>query len=260
MSQFLASLVSGALLLTCTGCTPASNEPLAQNQNPANAEYRVDPSDFLDAKALLATAQAADSLTDAEKDGLLLMREEEKLARDVYQKLYEIWGKRIFDNISKSEQTHTTAIAALLDRYDIADPVTDDTAGVFTNETLQNLYNDLVAQGSVSLEAALTVGATVEDLDIKDLQDLLAQTDKPDITTVYKNLMRGSRNHLRAFYRQLGGEYEAQYITAEELEQIVNSPQERGGGHEGRGNGGGQGQGGGRGQGGGQGGGGRGWR
>ena len=86
------------------------------------------------------------------------MREEEKLADDVYIMLYEKWGKRIFQNISRSEQTHTDAIKALLTRYELPDPASSST-GVFTNPDLQTLYNDLIARGSESLAEAFEVGA-----------------------------------------------------------------------------------------------------
>ncbi len=79
--------------------------------------------------------------------------------------------------------------------------------------------------------AALQVGATIEDLDIHDLEELIAQADNEDIRTVYQNLLKGSGNHLRAFWYELslnGGEYEAQYISAEELAAIVTSERERG--------------------------------
>ena len=102
---------------------------------------------------------------------------------------------------------------------------------MFENENLQTLYNDLIRQGSVSLAEALKVGATIEDLDIKDLQELLAKTDNQDISIVYRNLMKGSRNHMRSFYGQLqkaGLGYEAQYITADELARIISTPRERG--------------------------------
>ncbi|MCA9362623.1 DUF2202 domain-containing protein [Candidatus Kaiserbacteria bacterium] len=176
------------------------------------------------------------TLSEAETNGLLLMREEEKLARDVYQTLYEQWGLKIFNNIAQSEQTHTEAVRDLFEKYNITDPVTDDTIGVFKNETLQQHYNDLVAQGSASEVAALTVGATVEDLDIADLQDLIVETDNEDILFVYDNLSRGSRNHLRSFTKQLtmrSESYEAQYITAEEYKAILESTQETGNGDPG---------------------------
>ena len=75
--------------------------------------------------------QAVD-LTDSEKYWLTYMREEEKLARDVYIFLYDKWGSQIFNNISVSEQTHMDAIKTLLDRYGIPDPVADKGPGVFT--------------------------------------------------------------------------------------------------------------------------------
>lgn len=193
-----------------------------------------------------------EELSTVEESGLIFMREEEKLARDVYLTLYEKWVQKIFNNIAQSEQTHTEAVRGLLEKYDITDPVTDDTVGVFANAELQTLYDQLVEEGSESLVAALRVGATIEDLDIKDLEDNLALTDNEDIAMVYENLQRGSRNHLRSFVSQLeaqGASYEPQYISEDEYESIISSEKETGDGAS-RGWGGGQGHGGGQGQGG----------
>lgn len=188
--------------------------------------------DFVSTRPVVASLPNQ-SLSQAEIDGLLLMREEEKLARDVYQTLYGEWGLRIFANIAQSEQTHTEAVRDLLEKYNLEDPVTDDTIGVFQNEELQGLYNSLTERGQQSELEALTVGAIIEDLDIKDLQDLAAETDNEDIQLVYENLTRGSRNHLRAFTRQLynrGGSYEPSYISVSDYEAILESAQETGGG------------------------------
>lgn len=174
----------------------------------------------------------AEELSAAEEAGLIKMREEEKMARDVYAFLYEEWQAPIFDNIAQSEQRHMNAVKLLLDKYGLVDPVTDPTAGVFTPESgMTELYEQFTTQGTESLIGAFTAGATIEDMDIRDLQDLIAQTDNADITQVYTNLLRGSRNHLRAFvYRLslLGVTYEAQYITPEELQDIITSPWETG--------------------------------
>jgi hypothetical protein len=163
--------------------------------------------------------------------GLIKMREEEKLARDVYLVLHEKWGHRVFSNIAQSEQQHMDAMKALLDKYNLKDPVGTSSAGVFTDPELQGLYTSLVEQGEQSLVEALKVGATIEDLDIKDLYDFLEQTDNGDIKTVYQNLVKGSRNHLRAFTKQLsmnGIIYRAQFLTSEQINDIISSPQERG--------------------------------
>ncbi len=173
-----------------------------------------------------------EDLSTEEEDGLIHMREEEKLARDVYTTLYERWGLAIFSNIAASEQAHMTAIKLLLDKYDLDDPVTDSTVGVFTNTEIQDLYDSLVNDGNVSLAAALHVGATIEDLDLRDLYYFLAETDNSDIKTVYQNLAKGSRNHLRAFVYQLSingfDDYEAQYLSDDEIEDIITSDMERG--------------------------------
>lgn len=174
----------------------------------------------------------ATGLTADEQDNLIYMREEEKLAHDVYMTLYTQWNLPIFQNIANSEATHTEAIRTLLLRYGLEDPAVNQDLGSFTNETLQALYEQLVAAGSQSLADALTVGATIEDLDIVDLQDSLAQTDKADISLVYENLMKGSRNHLRAFtntlQQQTGGTYQPQYLDQATYEAIIASEVERG--------------------------------
>lgn len=173
------------------------------------------------------------NLSSGEIAGLVKMREEEKLARDVYTTLGKQWGSQIFVNISSSEQTHTTEIKNLLDQYSITDPVVTDTVGVFNDSALQKLYTDLVAQGSTSLVNALIVGATIEDLDIADLTKLISETQNQNIISVYTNLANGSRNHLRSFVRNIsmnGGVYAPKYISQDEYNQILsvqtNTPSE----------------------------------
>ncbi|OQY09422.1 MAG: hypothetical protein B6I29_03455 [Marinitoga sp. 4572_148] len=165
-------------------------------------------------------------LTSSEIDGLLQMREEEKLARDVYLILYDTWGIQTFFNIAQAEQTHMNAVKTILDKYDLEDPIKYYTVGVFTNEELQKLYYDLVAEGQKSIIDALKVGATIEDLDIYDLDKLLETTDNEDIKLVYENLKQGSENHMRAFVGMLeryNVSYSAQYISSDYLNEILNN-------------------------------------
>jgi hypothetical protein len=190
----------------------------------------VDESDYLYSNEYFESLPK-EELTQEEIDGLLLMREEEKFAHDVYTKLYEIWGENIFLNISDSEQTHTDMVKDLLVKYELTDPADREAIGDFTNTDLATLYTQLTEQGSNSLVDALVVGATVEDLDIKDLEDLMAQTDNEDILAVYQNLQKGSRNHLRSFTRVLnrnGETYTPQYITQIEYDEIIGTPSENG--------------------------------
>ena len=173
------------------------------------------------------------TLSGAEVEGLLYMREEEKLARDVYLVLYEKWGMSVFQNIANSEQTHTDAIKTLLDRYGLGDPAAGQDVGIFTNPGLQELYDLLVDTGNRSLVDALRVGAAIEEIDILDLEEWIAQTSQADIVLVYENLMKGSRNHLRSFVstleKQTGETYQPQYLDQAGYDAIVSSPTERGG-------------------------------
>ena len=164
-----------------------------------------------------------ESLSDAERAGIRYMREEEKLARDVYLTFYEEWGLTIFDRIANSEQRHTDVIKNLIDKYGLDDPYRD-AIGSFTNDELQSLYDSLVARGRESPTEALIVGGLIEETDIVDIQEFIDQTDNDDIITVYSNLIESSENHLSAFVDVLakrGIDYEPQVLSQETYDRIV---------------------------------------
>jgi len=178
----------------------------------------------------VATSTSAE-LTAQEKADLQFMVEEEKLARDVYLYLYEKWGLPVFKKIAKSEQKHMDTVSILLDKYGVENPAVNEPVGVFQNEELQELYYKLTEQGSQSVEAALMVGALIEEKDIADLQERIANTDKEDIKQVYSNLMAGSENHLRVFVGQLesmGVTYTGQVLPQEQVDEILSSAPARG--------------------------------
>ena len=154
------------------------------------------------------------------------MREEEKLARDVYLYLYEMYSLRTFTNISKSEQAHMDAIKYLIDTYDLEDPVGENPEGSFQNEELQQMYDDLIEMGSKSKVDALKVGALIEEVDIIDLQhELDSIAENEDVKRVYQNLCNASENHLRAFVRILAVNnvvYEPVKLEQEIFDRIIN--------------------------------------
>jgi hypothetical protein len=176
----------------------------------------------------------AEAISESELNTLKFVREEELLAHDVYVTLYEQYNIPVFNNISKSESFHTRMILALLQKYNIEDPAADHQAGVFLNTDLQEYYDQLIALGSTSVNDAVIVGATIEDLDIADLQTHLeTDVDNEDIVFVLNQLSKGSRNHLRAFNAHLVFRditYNAQFISQEYYDEIVQSDWEVGGG------------------------------
>ncbi len=176
------------------------------------------------------------SLDASETEGLIYMREEEKLAHDVYVTLYQQWGLSIFNNIANSENRHENQIETLINHYQIADPVGDNPIGVFVNPDLQQLYNNLIAQGSQSLTAALQVGVLIEETDIADLQERIAQTEHADIQQVYEQLLNGSNHHLNSFNSNLTGEigntHSPRYFSNQTQETTTNDPLTGGGNHQ----------------------------
>ena len=218
------ALLLTAGLLACGG----SNGPPAVMSVDASGVSTVDPAAL---SSTLATYEVAD-LSAAEAAGLAFMREEEQLAHDVYAVSATLWRQAIFANITESEATHSAAIKTLLDRYQLPDPLAGLPNGVFLTPAFQALYDSLVATSRLSLIDALKVGVEIEELDMHDIAALMANVDNADILMVYDNLLRGSRNHLRAFMKVLtlqGGTYVPKYLTQEEFDAIINSPVEPGG-------------------------------
>ena len=208
---FTISLTTALLLVACggggnNGFKTTSNEPLTE-------------------------------LSDAEVQGLLFMREEEELARDLYLDIYEATGGHLqtFKNISdKAETKHAEAIRLLLVRANIEDPSTGrhDT---YNDPELQELYDTLYENAVVGDDVTtLRVGALVEETDIRDIRDFRDQVseDQQDIIDTYDNLLCGSRNHLRAFVKEIEDRTGSAYIKqvpelAEEVDAILESDTER---------------------------------
>jgi hypothetical protein len=122
------------------------------------------------------------------------------------------------------------AVKVLLVTYGITDPVAQDVAGEFASQELAGLYADLVEKGLVSETEAMLVGATIEDLDIRDIEVMTLHTQQLDVLATLASLACGSRNHMRGFVarlEQVGVTYQPQYISQEAFDQIVSSAKEQ---------------------------------
>lgn len=197
------SLIGGLLVLT--SCGQNNSSKLADNSGSEPMEILIESGHI--------TA-----------DSLKFMREEEKLARDVYITLFNRWGLAIFDNISESEQVHTDRVKSLLNKYNIEDPAANTGIGEFVNPKIQEYYSSLVDRGSTTSLEALYVGAYIEELDIGDLRLEIEHATTSDVAKVYTNLMNGSYNHLRAFVGQIentGITYTAQILDQSDVDSIL---------------------------------------
>jgi len=189
------------------------------------------PATSVDGASTSTSSFAALTVDEATAADLVFLREEEKMARDVYVTLGQRWKLAILANIQTSEQRHMDSVLSLLESAGIADPAAGNGVGEFTNVELGALYAGLVEQGATGEIEALVVGATIEDYDLADLASCTLATTDPTVLNVYANLAKGSRNHLRSFVSQLvaaGGAYTPQFIDAATYEAIVSSPIEKG--------------------------------
>lgn len=168
------------------------------------------------------------TLTDADKEALLFMLEEEKLARDTYIFLNNQWALNQFANIKNSEQMHMDAVENLLIQYNVEYTILPE--GQFENQTLQNFYNQFIVDGAVSQSNALQIGATIEDLDIVDLVDYINATSNTALINVFESLQCGSRNHLRSFVfgiENAGNTYTPQFLSQEDYDAIIAGSHEQ---------------------------------
>ncbi len=144
-------------------------------------------------------------LSYEQQSAMEFMYEEEKMARDVYLTFFDAYGLKIFQNIAKAEQQHMDAIKTLLDKYSIDIGVDVNDRGHYINADIQALHDQLITQGSVSLEEALKVGQAIEIVDIDDLDIAIADAN-PDALVIYERLRMGSESHLAAFTRLIDGD------------------------------------------------------
>lgn len=211
--------VLGLLLAAGAGKGPG-HKPQDQNQHrnrcSLKQELRQLPLEHLDEQEAL---------------DLAYLLEEEKLSRDVYLTAHERWRLRVFRRIAGSERSHMVWARALVGRYELEDPTAGNGLGVFTDARLRELYEILTQLAEDSVESALLVAASIEDMDIHDLKKALEDSDNEDLDMLYRNLLQGSRNHLRTFGRVLaehGVEFDPVHMSPVEYQALVDSPREGG--------------------------------
>ncbi len=199
---YVTMTILAIMLLSTVAWAMSERSQVNQLRQTTNS-HSMSVADELDAHGIvpLGKEQASNNKTTA--DELAYMIEEEKLAHDVYQVMYDAWGARVFGNIKNSETTHQNLVLAVMQSRSLADPRSSE-LGVFANQDLQKLYDQMIAQGKQSATEAYKVGAAIEERDIADLKKTIATLDSKDtdVKEVLDMLLRGSENHLRAFSRQ----------------------------------------------------------
>lgn len=198
-----ATTLVAALVLT--GCTAQVDVAAPERSASVASESSVaspSASPEISAAPKVPVVDKGIATADATTEQLVYLIEEEKLAHDVYQAMFDLWGSKVFGNILQSEQSHQSQVLTVMNTRDIKDPRSSK-AGVFANADLQNLYNQLIAKGSKSAVDAYEVGVAIEELDIDDLTKMLATAKDADVIAMMEHLRKGSENHLRAFNNQL---------------------------------------------------------
>ncbi len=213
-----------ASLFLAIGCNSSSGGGSKGNGSGNGQNNEGNTTSGLPASVESALNSEKSTLSEELANTISYMGNEERLAYDVYNKLYSEWGTKQFTNIAtKSEYKHITAVQQLVQKYKMSDdasftnidlpalgymntPIEDMKAGTYDIAKIQNLYDDLVAKGSVSEIEALKVGCIVEVTDIDDLDKYLKMakdSNATDVEEVFNFLRDGSYNHYWAFNKGL---------------------------------------------------------
>ena len=202
LASVTVALVAGFSLSGCatSDSTKASESVMPSAQASQSPEAVAKPE--ITSEPVAPIKDKGTSTSNDTKVQLQYLIEEEKLAHDVYTKMFELWGARVFGNILQSEESHQSQVLTVMQNYNIKD-VRQSAIGEFKNAELQSLYNELIEKGSKSEQDAFEVGVAIEELDIEDLSKMLATAKDADVIAMMENLRKGSENHLRAFNNQL---------------------------------------------------------
>lgn len=209
---------------SCTKENPAveAEEIMASGIQMSVLQVKSDGTTTFDMTTMSAPFDSTADLTASEIEYIYAVREDEKLARDLYYAFFNTYKLKAFENISKAEENHMKATERLLEYYGIEYPAAGE-RGKFANSVRQAQYDSLLQKGSTALEA-FKVMAQYEEYNIVQYKKDLAGIVNPNVKIVIENLEKGSENHFKATIRQitaLGGTYTAQLMTQEEYRAII---------------------------------------
>jgi hypothetical protein len=208
-------LAAAAIALVLSACSETINnvdDTIAYASVEKSTVLTTDPVDYCDFTAELSEAEIA---------GLMEMREEEKLAHDVYMYFYDSFNHVVFKNIAASEAQHTSSVLRLIEGYGLEDPALAE-VGEFNDQKFIDLYAILITAGD--LTEGLKAGALIEETDIADLKIHIEETEVTTLQTVYSHLLSASKIHLKAFTRvltKMGVTYIPTILSEEEYQEII---------------------------------------
>ncbi len=160
-----------------------------------------------------------------EKDGILWLSESTKLSKDIYYEIHRLWNVNIFKSIEYLENNDMKAVAEILKDYNISNPNKDTTLGIYTSPYISNLFTDFSGKYDNSEYEALRIAATLEDLMISDLNELLQSSTNTDFIKIFTELRYSAISHIRAVNKYMKKkykvEYQAQFLSPVELKEIL---------------------------------------
>lgn len=230
-SKLILLFIVSFALIACTKNTLSDNAAELMESGTPVAILEV-KSDGVTTFNLAGETPPFDSTADLTADEIefvYAVREDEKVARDLYTAFFEKYSLKTFSNISRSEANHMRAVEILLEYYEIDFPAAGE-YGVFEDSARQAIYDSLLAKGNTALEG-FRVMAQLEEENIVSYRNVLSDITNPNIKIVIENLGKASENHFKAAIRQitaLGGTYAPKLMNQEEYKAMIAKGFEQG--------------------------------
>lgn len=216
-------------LFTLASCSQ-SDDVVQDDSTLSILKVEEDGTSMMTRANITPVMEATSPLTADETEFLYAIREDEKIAHDVYAAFSALYpAAKTISKIMTAESSHISAAEAVLDYYEIEYPPLSDT-GIFEDADRQALYNDLITKGTTLIKAYGTM-ALMEEETVYAYKSIQNQLTNSNLSLLLSQLIKASSNHLRATVRQvvkLGGSYSPAYLSDEEYQTIINMAFENG--------------------------------
>ncbi|WP_186804868.1 DUF2202 domain-containing protein [Limihaloglobus sulfuriphilus] len=145
------------------------------------------------------------ALSEAESKAVTTAINTSKLGFDVYLEFFKVWDKQVFASTSVAQKRNMSAVASLMDSYDMDIPLDPNAPGSFSLPGYSAMYHGYISSGSASLEDAYRAAVDVETLCIDEISGLLRDphVSTPAVRRLLNKLLSTSQENLDRFTKLL---------------------------------------------------------
>lgn len=147
-----------------------------------------------------ASSSSSQTLSEAEKEGLVNLLEIQKMHRDVYTVIAETLESQAYEQMAQKDGRLMERLSVKADKYGLYNPLVDKEAGEYENQSVQNEYNNFMRTTS-DMNEMVSFARSME-------QDLI------DVVTQQQSILLGNQD-IKLLYDEMLVEAQTQIIEME---------------------------------------------